>query len=88
MVGDNVFNEAYVIENIRRSIMRIKGRIYARVADMELEIFTSKEPLTFQNRREGEYRRVAPGDHLRMAAGDVRERRCERERACQAGSGG
>lgn len=42
--------------------MRIKGRIYARVADMELEIFTSKEPLTFQNRREGEYRRVAPGD--------------------------
>ena len=42
MVGDNVFNEAYVIENIRRSIMRIKGRIYARVAYMELEIFTSK----------------------------------------------
>ncbi len=57
-----MFNERYVIEDIRRSLMEVKGRVYTHVADMQLEIFTSKEPLPFERRRDGAYRQVGPGD--------------------------
>ncbi|HZK35308.1 MAG TPA: glycoside hydrolase family 38 C-terminal domain-containing protein, partial [Bacillota bacterium] len=57
-----MFNEKYVIENIRRSLMMVKSRIYDKLCDLDMEIYKSKEPLSYKMRKTGEYSRVKPGD--------------------------
>lgn len=57
-----MFNERYVFENLKNCIMRVKERVYRRIIDLETEIYTSKEPLPFERRAEGQHRAVKTGD--------------------------
>ncbi len=57
-----MYNERYVFENLKNCIMRVKNKVYKWVVDLEAEIYTSKEPLPFERRTEGERRIVKAGD--------------------------
>ncbi len=57
-----MYNERYVFENLRNCIMRVKGKVYKWVTDLDAEIYHSKEPLSFENRLCGERRRVKVGE--------------------------
>ena len=57
-----MIKERYVLENLRNCIARLKNCVYRKGSDLELEIYTSHEPLPFSERKNGEYRKVRPGD--------------------------
>ncbi|MCQ2448579.1 MAG: glycosyl hydrolase-related protein [Clostridia bacterium] len=57
-----MYNEKYVIENIKNCIMRVKSAVYTKVCDLNLEIYSSKEPLSYENRTAGDYRRITVGE--------------------------
>ena len=54
--------EKYVLENLRHCINRVKSTVYRKIVDLDLEIYTSKEPLTFENRMTGDYRKIRVGE--------------------------
>ena len=54
--------ERYAFENLRNCIGRVKNSVYKKVCDFDMEIYKSKEPLTFDNRKTGEYKKVKCGD--------------------------
>ena len=57
-----MFNEKYLIENIRHTLMSVKDRVYSKVCDITLEAYRTKEPVSFENRKQGEYLKLVPGD--------------------------
>ena len=57
-----MFNEKYLIENIRHTMMSVKDRVYSKVCDLTLEAYRTKEPIPFENRKQGEYLKLIPGD--------------------------
>ena len=57
-----MYNERYVFENLKNCIMRVKDKVYKFIIDLDTEIYTSKEPLPFERRTEGERRTVKAGD--------------------------
>lgn len=57
-----LYNERYVIENLKFCINRVKSEVYKKLVDLDLEIYTSKEPLPYAERLSGDYRKVSAGD--------------------------
>ncbi len=54
--------EKYVLENLHDCISRVKSAVYRKVADLELEIYASPEPLPFALRKTGAYRKIKVGE--------------------------
>ena len=57
-----MFNEKFVLENIRYSINVLRSRIYTKVCDLQIEAYHSKEPLPFARRKNGERRELTAGE--------------------------
>ena len=57
-----MFNEKYVIENIRHTMMTVNEKVYTRICDLNLEVYRTKEPVSFEDRTCGEYFEASPGD--------------------------
>lgn len=57
-----IFGENHEIKSLDRSLQRLKGRIYHKLCDLEMTIYTSKEPLPYERRTEGEERKIFVGD--------------------------
>ena len=53
-----MFNERFVLDNIRRSLMQVKNRVYNKICDLDMEVYKSKEPIPFENRTSGDYAKV------------------------------
>lgn len=54
--------ERYVLENLKNCIARVKSAVYRKIIDLELEIYTSSEPLPFDRRQTGAYRKIRVGE--------------------------
>lgn len=61
MVG-NLNREKYVLENLHNCVNRVKNAVYQKIVDLDLEIYTSKEPLPFSERQTGAYRKILVGE--------------------------
>lgn len=57
-----MFGEGQEIKSLNRMLTRIKSRIYYKLCDLDMTIYASKEPLTYDNRFSGEERNVSVGD--------------------------
>ncbi len=57
-----IFGEGHEIRSLNRLLQRIKSRVYHKLCDLDMTIYTSKEPLTYENRFLGEEKKVSVGD--------------------------
>jgi len=57
-----LYNERYVLENLRNCINRVKNRVYTKIIDLDMEQYTSKEPLKFEERFSGEHKTAGIGE--------------------------
>lgn len=57
-----IFGEKHEIKSLTKLLARIKGRVYHKLCDLDMTIYTSKEPITYENRFSGEEKKVSVGD--------------------------
>lgn len=57
-----MYNERFVLENLRDFIAKVKNRVYSKITDLDMEIYFSKEPLKYSERKKGEYRKISVGE--------------------------
>lgn len=57
-----IFGEGHEIRSLNKLLARIKGRVYHKLCDLDMTIYASKEPLTYENRFSGEERKISVGD--------------------------
>ncbi|HAY97054.1 MAG TPA: alpha-mannosidase [Ruminococcaceae bacterium] len=57
-----IFGQEQEIKSLGKLLARIKGRVYHKLCDLDITVYASKEPLTYENRFSGEERKISVGE--------------------------